>query len=88
MSASESPPLKHGPQLCENGLLWNVFVVPWQRLKVIRRGLFDPLYLQISCYGIRKIIRVRADQREQVETILRTHATGFIQSPKTSHSKD
>lgn len=60
------------PQLCKNGLWWNVFLVPWKSLGIIRGGMLDPLYLQMRNAPFRKF-RVRADQREQVEAILREH---------------
>ncbi|MCC9605496.1 hypothetical protein LOC68_22660 [Blastopirellula sp. JC732] len=64
------------PQLCENGLLWGAYLVPWQSLKIIRGGMLDPLYLRMS-YTPDKKIRVRADQREQVEAILRERRSLF-----------
>lgn len=61
------------PQLCKNGLWWNAFLIPWKSLRILREGMLDPLYLQMHNAPFRKF-RVRADQREQVEAILREHS--------------
>ncbi|EAQ78112.1 hypothetical protein [Blastopirellula marina] len=73
------------PQFRENGLLLCWMLYPWEDFKSYRWSGYQPNQLQLL--GSIQI-QVEPAKCEQVEAILRTHLTGFIQSPGTSHSED
>ncbi|UUO07922.1 hypothetical protein M4951_06300 [Blastopirellula sp. J2-11] len=76
-------------QFRENGLLMGGMLLNWKNFKTYRWGAYQPNQLQLIGVSPGSLpIQVAPEQREQVEAILRTHLTGFIQSPETSHSED
>lgn len=81
--------LVRSTRFCEHGISIGTTFIAWEDIKSCRWSSVHPQQLLIGSQTEQlPPINIQPELREQVEAILRTHATGFIQSNKTSHSED
>ncbi|PQO43149.1 hypothetical protein [Blastopirellula marina] len=81
--------LNRSTRFSERGVSTGAKFIRWQNIKSYRWSAANPQQLRIGSQTEQlPPITIPPELREQVEAILRTHATGFIQSDNTSHSKD